>query len=101
MEYKVRGFIRAESRVKATISPTGYKSIESVVDKEANDVMTLTGSALAGDVVVVVVVDRHGGVAVQVHQRGKSVMTASVPDPESDRLAEATLGAMMIRSSLK
>lgn len=80
---KVRGHIRAESRIKATASPSGYKQLTSQLDKDANDNITLSGSALEGDVIVTAAIDHEGGVAVSVIHKGERVLLASVPAPQA------------------
>ncbi len=78
--FPVRGYIRAEGRVRATVSPTGYKQLVSEMEREANDNVTLTGSALAGRVVVTSVIDHQGGVAISVLHNGKRKALILVPE---------------------
>lgn len=79
---KVRGHIRAESRIKATASPSGYKQLTSQLDKDANDSITVTGSACTGDSVVSATIDHEGGIAICVMRRGQKALVIVVPTLE-------------------
>jgi hypothetical protein len=80
---KVRGFLRSDSRIpvyrNGKDQPPTMKQLESTVDREANDNITLSGSALSGDVAVGAALDHEGGLAISVMQRGERVLLVTIP----------------------
>jgi hypothetical protein len=103
MTPKVRGVVRSESRIpvyrNGKDQPPTMKQLVSQVDREANDNISMTASALAGDVIVSAVLDHEGGVVVVITQKGKTVLSISMPELGSERPTQIATGDIAARLS--
>ena len=80
---KVRGFVRGISLFpvydRGTDKPPKHKQVESMIDKEANDSITLTGSACDGKSIVSVSISHDGGMAIVVNRNEREALVVTVP----------------------